>query len=97
MNEVVTALKAEIARLPAKLREHPLAAAALTLAGKLDEGVGARDMAAVSRELRGTLADLRALEDKAPAEVDPADELAKLRVARISGAAIQDRSGRRSK
>lgn len=62
MTKVATAVSKELGNLPEELRGSPLAAAALLLAGRLDSGgVTDRDAAALSRELRLVLAELRAL------------------------------------
>jgi len=76
---------AELRKLPEELRTGALAAAALTLAELVPES-SPRDAAALTRELRLTLAELRGLavgktQDK---EVDPVDELAARRAARIT-------------
>lgn len=82
--DVVRAVRSELRKLPAELQDGPLAEAALMLAGMLPEA-SPRDAATLNRELRLTLAELRQLADAmAPEEVDPVDELAQRRAARLS-------------
>jgi hypothetical protein len=57
----------------------PMAQIVLELVGTLDSKPGARDTAALLRELRMTLADLRAERDQRREEVDPLDELSRRR------------------
>lgn len=81
---VKAAVVSELAGMPEGVRALPQAAAALVLADLL-EGASPRDAATVSKELRLTLAELRkAAEATAPQEVDPVDELAGRRAARIT-------------
>lgn len=80
---------ADIQALPAALRSTGLSAQALVLAERLDEA-GARDSAAIARELRATLAELRDLSKAAPREVDPLDDLGKRRAARLANPAPPD-------
>lgn len=87
---VEAAVKADLDSLPEQVRSSGLAAAALTLASMLDEGVPARDAAAVGRELRQSLAALRDLARAAPTKEDPLDELEKRRSARVTGSPIPD-------
>jgi hypothetical protein len=87
----------ELDELTEQWRRHALAAQALTLAGTLDEGVGARDMAAVSKELRACLAELRELAAGTIEETDPIDELQRRQTARVADSEIPQRAPRRSK
>jgi hypothetical protein len=74
---------ADLAGLPAALRNGSLAASALTLAELIPESAP-RDAASLVRELRQTMAELRSSAAQVPEEVDPVDELARRRAARRS-------------
>lgn len=83
-SDVARAVRSELRKLPVELQAGPLAEAALILAGLLPEA-SPRDAATLNRELRLTLAELRQLAAAmAPEEVDPVDELAQRRAARLS-------------
>jgi hypothetical protein len=68
-----------------------LAAAAVQVAQTMDETHAARDMAALSRELRATLADIAGLAPKKP-EVSAVDDLRARRAARLAAASGSDGS-----
>jgi hypothetical protein len=79
---VVAAVERELVSLPSVLREGALAAAAVALAEILDDvHNSATSRSMVAKELRETLASLRAL---AP-PVERKDELSELRSARAAG------------
>lgn len=66
------------------VQDNALAATAVMLARALDEGVGARDAAAVARELRATVLEL--VKAAAPQARSSLDELQAKREARLRGA-----------
>lgn len=73
----------ELAALSAKVRDSAQAHAAVMLAVTLDAGMPPRDAAAVSRELRTTMAALAAMSPER-AEGDPIDDLTARRQARLA-------------
>lgn len=78
---VVDAVRDEIRDLPKELQESGLAAAAITLAQRL-EAAAPRDTAGIARELRATLTELYLRANQAPEEDDPiADILRQSRAA----------------
>lgn len=79
-------LEKELELLPLELRDSSLAELARTLAGKLDDiELPARETAAISKEFRGTLAELREIADQKPADADPIDEIKRRRERRAAG------------
>ncbi|GGN40496.1 hypothetical protein FHR83_007025 [Actinoplanes campanulatus] len=86
------ALEADLEQMPAAVQSSTLAAVARNLADVLDEGCGARDSAAVAKEMRAALTDLRAMADAAPEEADPIDDLSRRRVDRITDPPLPGRS-----
>jgi hypothetical protein len=89
---VSKALLADLDGMPEAVRNSTLAAGARVAAGILDSEPGARDAASLLKELRATMAELRAMADAAPAEEDPIDELSRRKAARQSGAHLSQRS-----
>jgi hypothetical protein len=79
------AVRRDLKALPENLRWSSLAVAAMKLARRWDAGMPARELAAVSRELRHIMS---ALDAKAPKKVgtDTADELRARRQRRIHSA-----------
>jgi len=75
------AVQKDLERLPEADRKGALAALALNLARRLDEGGGLRDTASLARELRATLVEIANRVVPLP-EADPLDELAKRRAQR---------------
>lgn len=71
----------QLRAFPADLRESPEAGNALILARCLDEGIADRELPAIVRELRLTMAELRELAP-AEAEGDFVDELRERRAHR---------------
>ena len=64
-----------------------------SLQAVMDDGVGARDFAALSREYRATMAELATLEANVMKAGDPVDEIAARRAARGAVAApVSDRT-----
>lgn len=61
-----------------------LFALAVSLALVLDDTTSARDIATVTKELRATLAEMRALAHGQPGEASTSDDLAKRRADRIA-------------
>lgn len=92
MGAVGRALEADLAGMPERVQASTLAAVARTLAGQLDEGIGARDAASVAKEIRACVADLRVMADMVPEEADPIDELARRKAARQSGPDVPQRA-----
>lgn len=83
----VRAVRKDLQRLPREDRLGGLAALALTLARRLDEGdAGLRDTAAISRELHAILQTLAKKQEPA-AVLDPINELEKARTRRLRDAA----------
>jgi hypothetical protein len=80
---VEAAVRRELATLSAKVRDGAQAHAAIMLAVSLDAGMPPRDAAAVSRELRVSMATLAAMSPER-AEGDPIDELTARREARLT-------------
>ena len=77
---VEAATRAQLREAGVSVRTSGVAATAVALARTLDGEPGARDAAAVARELRGHLADLT--KDAAPKTTSSLDELRKRRDAR---------------
>lgn len=75
------ATRQQLRRAGVSVQDNGLAALAVTLARTLDEGIGARDAAAVARELRATVTELTKDSAKAPARTG-LDELRARREAR---------------
>lgn len=88
---ILDAVKREIAELPDEAQSSSLAMTALDLAERLD-GAGNRDAAALSRELRSTLAELVASAPAKPKGMDPLDEIAAARAKRLSGGDVPERA-----
>ncbi len=80
---IEAAVRREITGLSEKVRDCAQAHAAIMLAVTLDAGMPPRDAAAVSRELRVSMATLAAMSPER-AEGDPVDELTARREARIT-------------
>ena len=94
MGGVGRALESDLAGMPERVQASTLAAVARTLAGQLDEGIGARDAASVAKEIRACVADLRVMADMIPEEADPIDELARRKAARQSDTDVPQRARR---
>ena len=74
-------------------RRQRLEALRDSLRAIMDEGVGARDFATLSREYRATMAELATLEATDAKAGDPVDEIAARRAARGAVAApVSDRT-----
>ena len=74
-------------------RRQRLEALRDSLRAVMDDGVGARDFAALSREYRATMAELATLEATDAKVGDPVDEIAARRAARGAVAApVSDRA-----
>lgn len=86
------ALEADLGEMPPAVRDSALAAVARNLADTLDAGCGARDCAAVAKEIRVALAELRTMADRVPGEADPIDELSRRGADRITDAPVPDRA-----
>ncbi len=84
-------LRADLDGMPKAVRESTLAAGARVAAAILDDEPGARDAAALLKELRATMAELKIMADAAPVEADPIDELSRRKAARQSGAHLSQR------
>ncbi len=83
--EAEQGVDADLARLPKHMQAGTLAANARKAARRIDAGLSARDFAAISRELRVTMAKLA---ENAPVENtgDVGDELEARREARMKAA-----------
>ena len=74
-------------------RRQRLEALRDSLQAVMDDGVGARDFAALSREYRATMAELASIEATDAKAGDPVDEIAARRAARGAVAApVSDRT-----
>ncbi len=71
---VLQALAAELSTLPDALRRSSLAEAARVCAQAIDEQPGARDLAALLKEYRAILAELRERSREAPGDSDPSKQ-----------------------
>jgi len=89
---VSEALDDDLEGMPEAVRNSTLAAGARVAAKILDDEPGARDAASLLKELRGTMAELRAMADAAPEESDPIDELNRRRAARQPGTDLSQRA-----
>ena len=79
---IESATRRQLREAGVSVQDNALAATAVALARVLDDGPGARDAAAVARELRGHMADLTKV--AAPKVSSSLDELRKRRDARRS-------------
>lgn len=89
---VAQALERDLEAMPEAVRDSTLAAVARELASVLDAEPGARDAAAVAKELRAAMAELTAMANAAPKESDPIDEISRRRAARVADAPPPDRA-----
>lgn len=88
-DSVENAVRAELLEMNAWGRSPALCAAALKLARTLDLTDAARDSAALAHQLRGHIADLRAMPFNTTVETD-LDRLKSRRAARMSAAGLSE-------
>lgn len=84
LGSVERATRAELRRLGIHASDSGLAAAALSLSRHVDAPDSTSAAAAVARELRGVLTELRRQASEKP-QRDPIDELQSRRAARLAG------------